>query len=166
MSRWKSRLGAPRAPSVGIVWAGSDTDPRRSCPWDVVVELTEAKKNIHFFSLQKELPPEVSSDLLNRAHIIHWGDFLNDFHSTAAAISHLDLVISVDTATAHLAGAMGKPLWVLLPHAADWRWFQRRLDAPWYPTARLFRQPERGNWRSLLAALIEALKTWRPSHPV
>jgi len=166
ISRWQYRPGTHHTPSIGLVWAGSNIDPRRSCPWDIVAELTEAMNNIHFFSLQKELPSEVNRDLLNRAHIIHWGDFLNDFHATAAAISHLDMIISVDTATAHLVGAMGKPLWVLLPYTADWRWFQDRLDVPWYPTARLFRQPKNGNWRSLLVSLIGALETWCPSQSI
>ena len=91
---------------------------------------------------------------------IHDGD-LHDFTDTAALISAMDLVISVDTAVAHLAGAMGKELWVLVPHAPDFRWMTERTDSPWYPTARLFRQNDPGNWppvvRDIVAVLRESL---------
>jgi hypothetical protein len=78
-------------------------------------------------------------------------DALTDFAETAAAISELDLVIAVDTAVAHLAGAMGKPLWLLLSHIQDWRWLCQRTDSPWYPSARLFRQPQIGEWGGVIA---------------
>jgi ADP-heptose:LPS heptosyltransferase len=84
------------------------------------------------------------------AHIRDWGD-------TAALIEALDLVVTVDTAVAHLAGALGRPVWVLVPFAPDWRWLLGRSDSPWYPTLRLFRQPEPGDWTSVLQAVGEAL---------
>ena len=82
---------------------------------------------------------------------------LNDFSDTAAAVAQLDLVISVDTSVAHLAGALGKPVWVLLPFCPDWRWLLERDDSPWYPTARLFRQPRIGDWDSVIAQVGDAL---------
>ena len=85
---------------------------------------------------------------------------LLDFSETAAAIANLDLVIAVDTAVAHLAGALGKPVWILLPHTADWRWLNTRTDSPWYPTARLFRQSSPGNWEQVVEQVRCALEEW------
>jgi ADP-heptose:LPS heptosyltransferase len=82
---------------------------------------------------------------------------LNDFSDTAALIANLDLVITVDTAVAHLAGAMGKPVWVLLKKVADWRWMHDRADSPWYPTMRLFRQEERGDWEGPIRTIVNTL---------
>ncbi len=87
-------------------------------------------------------------------------DELNDFADTAALASNLDLIITIDTANAHLAGALGRPVWVLLPYAADWRWLQNRHDSPWYPTMRLFRQPAAGDWTSVIAEVANALAQW------
>jgi ADP-heptose:LPS heptosyltransferase len=83
---------------------------------------------------------------------------LQDFADTAAVLERMDLVISVDTAVAHLAGALARPLWVMLPFAADWRWLEERTDSPWYPTARLFRQPAFGDWGSVTRAILAALR--------
>jgi ADP-heptose:LPS heptosyltransferase len=91
------------------------------------------------------------------SNIIHFGHELDGFSDTAALISHLDLVISVDTAIAHLAGALGKPVWILLTHVPDWRWLLDRDDSPWYPTARLFRQSETRQWDSVIARVRDAL---------
>ncbi|WP_049758140.1 tetratricopeptide repeat protein [Phenylobacterium zucineum] len=84
-----------------------------------------------------------------------------DFADTAAILERLDLVVSIDTAVAHLAGALGRPVWILLPYAADWRWMTGRTDSPWYPTARLFRQPAPGQWAPVAAQVREALAAWR-----
>ena len=83
---------------------------------------------------------------------------IHDFSDTAAIISNMDLIISVDTAVAHLAGALGKPVWILLPFVPDWRWMKDREDSPWYPTMRLFRQPSSGDWQSVMRHVEEALK--------
>jgi ADP-heptose:LPS heptosyltransferase len=85
---------------------------------------------------------------------------LNTFADTAALVAELDLVISVDTAVAHLAGALGKPVWILLPYTPDWRWQLERDDSPWYPSARLFRQPARGEWAPVLRRVAEALSAF------
>jgi ADP-heptose:LPS heptosyltransferase len=85
---------------------------------------------------------------------------LKDFADTAALIANLDLVISVDTAVAHLAGAMGKPVWTLLPFVAEWRWLQEREDSPWYPSMRLFRQSSLGDWDSVITRATDALSDW------
>jgi ADP-heptose:LPS heptosyltransferase len=89
--------------------------------------------------------------------LIDWSAELKDFADTAALIANLDLVIAVDTAVVHLAGAMGKPVWTLLPFAADWRWLLEREDSPWYPSMRLFRQPALGDWDSVIKRVADEL---------
>jgi ADP-heptose:LPS heptosyltransferase len=93
-------------------------------------------------------------------NLMHLGDELADFDDTAAVIDSLDLVVTIDTAVAHLAGAMGKPTWILLPHAPEWRWMLDREDTPWYPTARLFRQKRRGDWESVIERVRASLFAW------
>jgi ADP-heptose:LPS heptosyltransferase len=101
--------------------------------------------------------------------VLSLGGELNDFADTAAVLSHLDLVISVDTAVVHLAGAMAKPVWVLLPFVPDWRWMLNREDSPWYPTMRLFRQHRPGDWPDVfnrLAAALQSMQTTNRSDPI
>jgi ADP-heptose:LPS heptosyltransferase len=98
----------------------------------------------------------------DRGRLHNWSPFIRDFTDTAMLVSQLDLAISVDTAIVHLAGAMGKPVWTLLPFAPDWRWFLDREDTPWYPTMRLFRQSERGDWDEVMRRVYEALQTFQP----
>ena len=93
-------------------------------------------------------------------NLMHLGDELADFDDTAAVINSLDLVVTIDTAVAHLAGAMGKPTWILLPHAPEWRWMLDREDTPWYPTARLFRQKRLGDWESVIERVRASLSAW------
>ena len=90
--------------------------------------------------------------------LVALGGRLRDFSDTAAAMSHLDLIISPDTAVAHLAGALGRPIWLLLPHVAEWRWLMARDDSPWYPTMRLFRQHTRGDWTEAIGRMAADLK--------
>jgi ADP-heptose:LPS heptosyltransferase len=90
----------------------------------------------------------------------HFGEELKDFMDTAGLVANMDLVISVDTSVAHLAGALGKPLWVLLPFSPDWRWLLEREDSPWYSSARLFRQPKLGDWESVITRVSQELKAW------
>lgn len=153
--QWQKRLTAGGL-RVGIVWSGSDVDPKRACrlsqwqPW-------WHSSRIHFYSLQKGPGAEQLSALSDDLPITHLGGQLQDFSDTAAIIANLDLVISVDTATAHLAGAMGKPVWVLLPVVPDWRWFRDRPDTPWYPTARLFRQTRHRDWSNVVKEIKQSL---------
>ena len=113
--------------------------------------------SIRYVSLHNELREDDAALMAAHPEIIHFGSELEDFADTAAVISQLDLVISVDTAVAHLAGAMAKPVWILLPSAPDFRWLVGRDDSPWYPTARLFRQTKLGDWPSVIARVREAL---------
>jgi hypothetical protein len=131
---------------VGLVWAGSATHERdkvRSIPFAMFGPLL-ALEGVHFFSLQMgEAAKQMS---VAGARVTDLGAMTRDMADTAAQIAELDLLISVDTSVVHMAGALGKPVWVLLSAVADWRWLRGREDSPWYPTARLFRQRERGDW--------------------
>ena len=157
-AKWADRLAGPR-PAVGIVWAGNpqrQDDRLRSCPVDALAPIL-AVDGIDFFSLQKEAAGATAPGMTEL------GPLLEDFGDTAAAIRRLDLVISVDTAVAHLAGALGHPVWVMLGHAADWRYLQDRDDCPWYPTMRLFRQAETGAWQALTTRIATALRAAFPA---
>ena len=132
---------------IGIVWSSKLINPtsrKRSCPLELFASIL-AGKDIDCYSLQKE-PTAADLDLLATLPIVDLKEQLQDFGDTAAIIAQLDLVISVDTSVAHLAGGMGKPVWVLLPAVPEWRWLLDREDSPWYPTMRLFRQTEPGDW--------------------
>jgi tetratricopeptide (TPR) repeat protein len=145
---------------VGLVWASgypNETYEHRSCPLAKFVPLLSIP-GIHFFSLQVGRNATDLATLQNQFPVEDLNPFITDFADTAALINQLDLVISVDTAVAHLAGALGKPVWVLLPFAADWRWMHERRDSPWYPTMRLFRQTSPKDWDSLIEQVAKALK--------
>ncbi|NJK59816.1 MAG: glycosyltransferase [Oscillatoriales cyanobacterium SM2_1_8] len=151
---------------IGLVWASKRDHPtadRRSLP---LSRLAPLLSNGQWVSLQKEVSPA------ERQQLTDWGvqqPELADFGATAAWVAALDLVITVDTAVAHLAGALGKPVWILLPWAADWRWLTNRDDSPWYPSARLFRQEEPGRWEPVIAQVQEALRqepTPMPRSPI
>lgn len=153
-SQWvKEKVSTDRL-RVGVVWSASATDPRRNFPFSRVRELI-CLPNIRFFSLQKEMGSNDRKALEQLKHLCHLGDHFNHFKDTAEAIGQLDLIISVDTAVAHLAGAMGKPVWILLPFSPDWRWLQHGETSPWYPTARLFRQKRPRDW----SAVAQAVRT-------
>jgi hypothetical protein len=113
-----------------------------------------AAKRIDCISLQTEITAADRAAIESGKRLRHVGDTLRDFGDTAAVISMLDLVITVDTATAHLAGAMAKPVWIMLPFSPDWRWQLERRDSPWYPTARLFRQAKPGGWDGVIAQVL------------
>ena len=143
LAKWQSILGERTAPRIGLAWSGNPAhknDRNRSIALKQLLPLLSVP-GVRFVSLQRDLREDDAAVLGNLPALVSIGAQLDDFADTAAAISLLDLVITVDTAVAHLAGALGKPVWVLLPFAPDWRWLLKREDSPWYPTARLFRQP-------------------------
>jgi hypothetical protein len=154
---WEAMLGAKQGLRVGLAWSGNTRhvrDGERSMRLRDLLPLTDMGAT--FVSLQKDVRAG-DIETLKSCNMIQFGEQLGDFSDTAALISQLDLVISVDTSVAHLAGALGKPVWILLTHAPDWRWLLDRDDSPWYPTARLFRQRESREWGSVVTHLREAL---------
>jgi ADP-heptose:LPS heptosyltransferase len=122
-------------------------------------------ENATFYSLQKGAAAGQIAQLKSEAEIVDLAPELIDFAVTAAAIANLDVVISVDTSIAHLAGGMGKPVWVLLHRAPDWRWLLERETSPWYPTARLFRQRTPGKWKEVLSRVESELRQLASSLP-
>jgi len=158
--RWQDRLaGHCSIVKVGLGWAGNPAhknDRNRSMKLARLARLGQAP-GVSFFSLQKGAAAAEAKTPPASMELVDWTQELKDFADTAALIANLDLVIAVDTAVAHLAGAMGKPVWTLLPYAADWRWMLERQDSPWYPTMRLFRQPYGGDWDSVITRVVEAL---------
>src|SRR5438046_2172039 len=143
---------AGRKRKVGIAWAGArhnTNDRRRSCPLALLASLFEIRE-VAWFSLQKGDGEEEIAAVPNAKRLVCL-DARNDFDRTATLATALDLVISVDTSIAHLAGALARPTWILLPFAPDWRWQLGRDDSPWYPTLRLFRQPRPRDWQSVVA---------------
>ncbi|HXZ01956.1 MAG TPA: tetratricopeptide repeat protein [Stellaceae bacterium] len=159
IAAWRATVEATAPPRIGVVWAGSAAnlfDRRRTIPLRHLLPLL-ATPGIKFFALQKDLRPGDLELLRERPEVTVLSERLGDFADTAAAVSLLDLVISVDTAVAHLAGALARPFFLLLPFSAEWRWLRGREDSPWYPTARLFRQPAIGDWDSVVASVRDAL---------
>ena len=118
----------------------------------MLAPLTQTK-GVTFINLQKN----ASAEQIQELNLIDWTQELRDFSDTAALINNLDLMISVDTSVAHLAGALGKPVWVLAQHSPDWRWMLDRTDSPWYPTMRLFRQPKPGDWPAVIQEIARAM---------
>ena len=160
---WSRRL-ATDGLRVGVVWTGNPEHMRdrlRSIFFSQFRRLT-AVAGATFYALQKGLTVAQREELALAGTVVDLGDELRDFTDTAAIVANLDLVITVDTSVAHLAGALGKPVWILLPHAPDWRWLRERSDSPWYPTARLFRQTVAGQWNSVLDEVERELQTLVP----
>jgi hypothetical protein len=150
VARWSALLGAPTRPRVGLSWSGRATQAsnhRRSIPLDRL--LTALPAGVEYFCLQREV---LAQDAAAYAALgsIHkpLGDF--DFPATAALAALMDVVVTVDTSIAHLAGALGRPTWIVLAFNCDWRWLLDRDDCPWYPTARLYRQRAPGDWNGVL----------------
>ncbi|MDZ4260890.1 MAG: tetratricopeptide repeat protein [Pseudomonadota bacterium] len=154
------RLGPRVKPRIGLVWSGNPAhlnDHNRSMPLQALKPLLELDYEFH--SLHKEIRPEEQALLSELTQIHSHQDELHDYACTAALISAMDLIICVDTSVVHLAGALGKKVWLLLPLLPDWRWMLEREDSPWYPSARLFRQRSKHDWSGLIDNVIAELQT-------
>jgi tetratricopeptide (TPR) repeat protein len=162
ITHWRERLEAtlpPRLKRIGLAWTGRPTHPndrRRSMALAQLAPLVGAGP-ASFVSLQKPMPARDLPTMSQFPGLVNLADDLTDFGETAAVVENLDLIITVDTSMGHLAGALGKPAWILIPKAADWRWMLEREDSPWYPSVRLFRQPKPGTWDEPLDRLRAAL---------
>ncbi|UCF53667.1 MAG: hypothetical protein JSV48_04400, partial [Bradyrhizobium sp.] len=155
---WRDRLGAGDRPRIGLVWSGNAAhlnDRNRSIRADLLAPLLA--RDAVFVGLQTEIRESDKAALGERSNLILAGQSFADFTDTAAVVAALDLVITVDTSSAHLAGALGRPVWLLLPHVPDWRWLLDREDSPWYPTARLFRQDASRDWGAVIARVDRVL---------
>jgi len=168
-SAWHDRLGAHIRPRVGLVWAGDPRkhlpganriDRQRSLQFDQFAPLLRLR-DCDFYSLQKgeDAVAQLRGSAVDHS-VIDWTADFHDFSDTAALITHLDLVIAVDTAVAHLAGALGKPFWLINRYNTCWRWLLDRDDSPWYPLARQFRQDATRTWDPVIARLAAALQDY------
>jgi TPR repeat/Tetratricopeptide repeat len=159
VQRWREKLASdPQRLKVGLVWAGGPHPKGRSMSLAAFSPLS-AIPGVSFYSLQTGDAAKEADNPPDGLKLINDANELKDFADTAALIANLDLVISIDTAAAHLAGAMAKPVFNLLQFAADFRWLLDRQDSPWYPTMRMFRQSKLGDWDSIIQQVTTALKT-------
>jgi tetratricopeptide (TPR) repeat protein len=161
VKNWKDKIKRDDSKlRIGIIWSGNPKNIKlryKSCSLNAFAPLAKLE-GITFYSLQKGESAEQTKNPPEGIELIDYTEEIEDFSDTAALIENLDLVISVDTAAAHLAGALGKPIWTLLPYAADWRWLINRDDSPWYPTMRLFRQPSFRDWKSVIERICIELQ--------
>jgi hypothetical protein len=144
---------------VGLAWAGNKTQKKdflRSIPFEQLAPLL-AVPGVQFISLQK-------GATANDPALLDWMGECQDYLDTAALAQHLDLVISVDTSVAHMAGALAKPVWLLNRYESEWRWLLDREDSPWYPTMRIFRQPALHDWHSVIARITEELQKLKTNY--
>jgi len=160
---WFDRLKQTGTRNIGLAWAGRPehhNDRRRSIRPELLAPLASVKQTT-FITVQPRppgVPPPAGLPILDL------GRELADFADTAALISQLDLLISVDTSVAHIAGAMGKPVWLLLPFSPDWRWMMQREETPWYPTMRLMRQKKLGDWPGVIERVAKELAAFHSFH--
>ena len=157
---WRQKLSSPRGFKIGIFWQGNplnNRDRQRSIPLSRFAPLAQMD-SVRLFSLQTDKGIEQLADGANKLPITDLGSKFATLMDTAAVVTNLDLVVTIDTAIAHLAGALGAPVWVLLPFAPDWRWLLEREDSPWYPGMRLFRQKRRGDWDEVFERITEEVK--------
>ena len=172
LAKWSARIEQLARPRIAIAWSGNashDNDRNRSMAFATLARLfsspnaTPARSPASFVSIQRDVRNDDQAPLAAASGVSHVGDELEDFSDTAAVLAMCDLVIAVDTAVAHLAGAMGRPLWVLLPFAPDWRWTLDGETSPWYPAARLFRQTSTGDWDGVIERVGTALADFTTS---
>jgi len=157
---WREKLGFKKRLRVGFCWSGRrDTwiNRHKGMPFEEMLTLIKRNPDYEWINLQADCTPEERSILLI-AGVKDYSNSIKNFADTAALVHHMDVVLSVDTAIAHLSGAMGRPTWVMLSqYALDWRWLLDREDSPWYPGARLFRQPAMGDWASVTKKIHQYL---------
>ena len=159
VEKWQAILGEKTKPRVGIVWSGAvnhKNDLQRSLKLSQLI--THLPSDYEYLSLQKEISDVDKEVLIECCKIKHFGDDLKDFTDTAALCELIDIVISVDTSVAHLAGTLGKNTWILLPYSPDWRWLLDRNDSPWYSSVKLYRQEKINDWESVLVNIESDLK--------
>jgi hypothetical protein len=159
LQAWEHRLGPHDRLRVGLVWSGNPkhhNDYNRSIPLRMLARVLDVDAT--FVSLQMDPRPDDKPILLEQSEIIDLTAHFTDFAETAALVSCLDLVITVDTSVAHLAGALGRPTWVLLPYLPDWRWLLDRDDSPWYPSVRLCRQAKTREYEGVLDRVRDELR--------
>ncbi|WJF91052.1 tetratricopeptide repeat protein [Paraburkholderia bonniea] len=167
IERWQQKLSviAPAAPGtkrVGLVWAGNpdyELDRYRSIPLPLLAPIL-ALPGVTWCAVQKDATEQAFADLPASAHMPLLGPHIETFDDTLALLQSVDLLLTIDSAVAHLAGASGRPVWIMLPTCTDWRWMTERSDSPWYPSARLFRQRELGDWSTVLQEVETALQAW------
>lgn len=163
VAEWNRRLGARTRLRVGFSWSGRrDTwiNQHKSVPFNLVLGMIQRNPQYQWINLQIDATGEESA-AMNQTGVEMFPGSIRNMSDTAALIANLDVVVSVDTAISHLAAAMGRPTWIMLNHyAVDWRWLLERGDSPWYPTARLFRQPSMDQWDPVIARIERFLKTF------
>lgn len=162
---WAERMKQyPAKIKVGIVWAGSNQNPRDASRSMKLMDFAPlaSVSGVRLFGLQKGIAAMQIFSAGPSMGIVDFAPFLNSFDDTAAALMNLDLLISVDTSVAHLAGALGKPVWLLIERVPDWRWMLNRSETAWYPTMKLFRQPRRGDWETVIQQVVQELSRFNP----
>lgn len=161
---WNNRLGQKTKMRVGFCWSGrrdSWLNRHKGMPFEIMLDLIKSNPEYQWISLQADADQECNQELLDHGVTIFPGT-ISSFKDTAGLISALDVVLSVDTAIAHLSGAIGRPTWIMLNHyAVDWRWLLHRDDSPWYSSARLFRQPKLGDWHSVVQKVSKYLALFK-----
>jgi len=164
MQQWLTRLGPKTGMRVGISWSGrkdSWLNQHKSMPFQDVVALIQKNPQYEWINLQVDASAEEIA-VLEKLGVRMFPNTIYSFNDTAALLGHMDLVVSVDTAVAHLAGALGRPLWLMLnKYSTDWRWLLNRDNSPWYSTARLFRQSEYGNWANVIDRVTQFLSWFK-----
>ena len=160
--QWAQKMGPKRRLRIGFCWSGRKDawlNRHKSVPFDVIHQMVLSNPDYEWINLQIDAEPEEAAALA-AAGVTLYPNSIRDWADTAALVHNLDLVIGVDTAISHLAGALGRPTWIMLnQYAQDWRWLLGRDDSPWYPTVKLFRQPTRGDWHSVVKKISKYL-TW------